>query len=135
MADSTKRRPGAPSKYKPAFKEEIVSLMAQGFSLTAAASDIGVHRDTVYHWEATIPEFSDAIKLARGKRQMFLERRLYSAKAGHVVTSSIFALKNAAPKDWSDKQEVDHSSSDGSMTPTAFILAPLKVADDDPGED
>ena len=48
------------------------------------------------------------MQLARAKRQLFLERRLLSAKTAPIVNSSIFALKNAAPDDWRDKQEIEH---------------------------
>lgn len=102
MADT-----GRPTKYDADKASEIVALMAAGLSLTAAAADLNVHRDTLYEWEKQHPEFSDAIKLARGKRQSFLEKRLLGAVDGPTVTSSIFALKNAAPDDWRDKQEVE----------------------------
>lgn len=103
---SAKNKGGRPSKYSPAYCNEIIELMGQGLSLTAAAAEIGIHRDTVYDWEKEIPEFSDAIKLARGKRTLKLERDLLSAPDGPTVTSRIFALKNAAPDEWRDKQEV-----------------------------
>lgn len=93
----------------PTLAEEILSLMAEGLSLAAAAADLGVHRQRVYEWEASNPDFADTIKLARSKRQLFLERRLLKADTGPVVTSSIFALKNAAGEDWRDKQEVETS--------------------------
>ena len=96
-----------PSEYKEHFGQEIIGLMATGLSLTAAAADLGFHRDTMYDWGKKFPEFSDALKMGRAKRQLFLERRLLDARAAPVVTSSIFALKNAAPDDWRDKHEVD----------------------------
>jgi hypothetical protein len=99
---------GRPSKYDPAFGDRIIELMSEGLSLTAAAAELNVHRDTVYEWASAHPAFSDSKKLASGKRQLFLERRLLSATEGPVVTSSIFALKNAAPDDWRDKAEVEH---------------------------
>lgn len=98
---------GRPTELKPGYGEEILSLMAEGLSLAAAAAELGIHRQRVYDWEAHHPEFADTIKLARSKRQLFLERRLLSAKEGPIVTSSIFALKNAAGDDWRDKQEVE----------------------------
>lgn len=98
---------GRPTDYNPAYAEEILQGMAQGLSLAAAAAELGIHRQRVYEWEERHPEFADTIKLARSKRQLFLERRLLDAKDGPVVTSSIFALKNAAGDDWRDKQEVE----------------------------
>ena len=99
---------GRPTDFKPEYGEVILQAMAEGLSLTAAAAEIGIHRQRVYEWEEKHPEFADAIRLARAKRQLFLERRLLGAKESPIVTSSIFALKNAAPDDWKDKHEVEH---------------------------
>lgn len=104
---------GRPTDFKPAMGDEILALMAQGFSLAAAASDLGIHRQRVYEWMDRHPEFADTVKLAQVKRQRFLENRLLTAEVGPVVTSTIFALKNAGPDDWRDKREVEHS---GEMT-------------------
>lgn len=98
---------GRPTLYKPNYGEGMISLMATGLSLTAAAAELGFHRDTIYAWEAAHPEFSDALKLARGKRVLSLERGLLEAKDGPTVTSRIFALKNADREEWRDKQDVE----------------------------
>lgn len=102
---------GRPTDYTPALGGEILALMAEGLSLTAAAAEVGIHRQRAYEWEERHPEFADAVKLGRAKRQLFLERKLIAAKDGPAVTSSIFALKNANPKDWRDKHELEHSGS------------------------
>ena len=104
---------GRPTDFKPQYAEEILQLMAEGLSLAAAAAELGIHRQRVYDWEANHPEFADTIKLARSKRQLFLERRLLKADSGPVVTSSIFALKNAAGDDWREKQEHELTGKDG----------------------
>jgi len=121
---------GRPSGYTWAMCSEVVNLMAEGLSLTAAMAELGFHRDTAYEWQQKHPEFSDAVKLGQAKRQLFLERRLMKADVGPVVTSTIFALKNTGTGDWRDKQELDHTSSDGSMTPVRIELVPLAPADD-----
>lgn len=120
---------GRPTDFKKAYGDEILSLMAGGLSLAASAAELGFHRQRVYEWMERHPEFADTVKLAQVKRQLFLERRLLSADSGPVVTSTIFALKNAGPEDWREKQEVDHKSSDGSMTPTRIELVALKAND------
>lgn len=97
---------GRPTDFKETYGEEILSLMASGLSLAAAAAELGIHRQRVYDWLKIHPEFADTIRLAQVKRQLFLERRLLGAEAGPVVTSTIFALKNAGPDDWREK--VDH---------------------------
>lgn len=97
---------GRPSEYKPGYGDEIIALMATGLSLTAAAADLGFHRDTIYEWARQHAEFSDALKLARGKRVLQLEKELLSSEVGPKVTARIFALKNADPEEWRDKHEV-----------------------------
>lgn len=100
---------GRPTDYTPELGDRILDLMSEGLSLAAAAAECDVHRRRVYDWEAKHPEFAELVQLGRSKRQMFLERRLIRATEGPVVTSSIFALKNAGQGDWRDKQEVEHS--------------------------
>lgn len=100
---------GRPTDYTKTMGEEILTLMASGLSLAAAAAELGIHRQRVYEWVERHPEFADTVKLAQAKRQLFLERRLLSADVGPVVTSTIFALKNTNHEDWRDKREVEHS--------------------------
>lgn len=100
---------GRPSSYKPAFCREVVNLMAGGLSLTAAGAELGFAKQTMHNWMDAHPEFMDAVKIGQAKRQLFLERRLFSADQGPVVTSSIFALKNTGTGDWRDRQEIEHS--------------------------
>lgn len=102
-------RTGRPTDYTPSLGGEILELMASGLSLAAAAAEIGIHRQRVYEWVEKHPDFADTVKLAQSKRQLFLERRLLSAEASPVVTSTIFALKNTNHEDWRDKREVEHS--------------------------
>ena len=99
---------GRPTIFEPEFGDQILALMTQGLSLTAAAAEMNVHRQRVYEWTERHPEFADAVKLAQAKRQLFLERRLLEADSSPLVTSTIFALKNASPDDWKDKHEVQH---------------------------
>jgi hypothetical protein len=40
---------------------------------------------------------------------MALEKTLIAGETGPKVTGHIFALKNADPDGWKDKQEVEHS--------------------------
>ena len=114
---------GRPTDFKEGYGEVILQLMAEGLSLAAAAAELGIHRQRVYEWVEKHPAFADTINLAKSKRQLFLERRLLSADAGPVVTSTIFALKNAAGEDWRDKQEHEHTGKNG---------APIEIEDKTP---
>jgi len=100
---------GRPSKYDPAFCDDVINVMATGLSLTAFAGDIGVHRGTINEWMATHPEFSEAVRVAKAKRTASLEKGMLGAESGPAVTARMFALKNADPEEWREKQHVEHS--------------------------
>lgn len=104
--------------------------MTEGLSLAAAAAECDIYRQRVYDWAERHPEFSDTIKLAMAKRQNFLERRLLSADSGPVVTSSIFALKNAGPEDWRDKTEVEHGGNTALIDALTRGIDRMKRLDD-----
>lgn len=115
---------GRPSKYDPAFCEQVVPFMADGYSVAALAGHLGVAVSTVYLWMEEHQEFSDAVKDGQAAAALWWENRLRkNAETGDGnATSCIFGLKNRAPKEWRDRKEVDHSSEDGSMTPTTIII-------------
>lgn len=116
---------GRPSKYDPSLGDEVENLMRQGYSKTAAAGHIGISRDTLLEWTSQYPEFSGAVRRGEAARTLKLETDLLAATSGPMVTSRIFALKNAAPDEWKDKREVDNTSSDGSMTPVSIDYSKL----------
>lgn len=83
--------------------------MATGLSLTAFAGEIGVARSTINEWIDNYPEFSEAVRVAKAKRTLALERGMLTAENGPAVTARMFALKNADPEEWRDKRELQHS--------------------------
>lgn len=127
MSRAEKRSRGRPTDFRDSFGDEILSLMATGLSLVAAAAELGFHRQRVYEWVEKHPEFADTVKLAKAKRQLFLERRLLAEDAGPKVTATIFALKNAAPEDWRDKQEHELTGKDGGPIETADVTDDMRA--------
>ena len=103
---------GRPTKYRPEYCQQVKDFMATGKSLTAYAGYIDVSRETVYEWERSIPAFSDAVKTARAKRVNALEDDLLQME-GSKITARIFALKNACPDEWREKQQVEHTDPSG----------------------
>ena len=103
---------GRPTKYDPAYCDEVVQHCATGASLTSFAAEIDVCRDTISEWQSVHPEFSAAVKRAKAKCAAWWERQ---ARTGASIggdgnpTLCIFGLKNMAPDDWREKQEVQHS--------------------------
>jgi hypothetical protein len=112
VANRVVNKGGQPTKYRPAYIDEVKDFMGQGYSISAFAGHVGVSRETVYEWERTIPEFAEALDIARGKRVAELEKGLLKeSQAGPAVTARIFALKNACPAEWRDR--VEHTGADG----------------------
>lgn len=87
------------------------------------AFSIGVHRATLVDWMHRHPEFLDAIKKAEDlQKDILIQNGLIQS---YDKTFAIFVAKNVT--DMSDKKELDHTSSDGSMTPnpsTIELVAP-----------
>jgi transposase len=100
---------GRPSKYKPAYCDEVIAAGDEGLSLLAFAGIIGVGRTSITRWKDEHPEFAAACEVHQAKRSLALEKDLLKAESGPSVTSRIFALKNAAPEEWKDKQDFEHS--------------------------
>lgn len=71
-------------------------------------------KEGFYHYQ-TYPEFGDSVKRARLLVEYEYEKRL---NGGSRPTGPIFALKNMG---WRDNQQVDHVSTDGSMTPKESV--------------
>ena len=110
---------GRPTKYRDEYCEQIIIHMSDGASMTSFAAEIGVARSTLNEWATHNPEFSEAIKIAKAKCAAWWERLGRSGAQGGEVnpTLVIFGLKNMAADDWRDKQDIAHTSPDGSMSP------------------
>jgi hypothetical protein len=118
---------GRPSKYDPSYCQAVIEAGKQGFSLTAFAGSIGVCRDTISEWMKVHDEFSVAVKHHAAARTYSLEGDLLQAETGPRVTSRIFALKNAAPYEWRDKQDLELTGKDGGPIETKE-LSSLEMA-------
>ena len=96
--------------------------MALGYSKMAAAGNVGVCYQTLKNWTQEHPEFFAAVKRGEAKRTQILEEGLLSAETGPQVTSRIFALKNAAPDEWRDKQHTEMTGPDGGPISTQLTI-------------
>lgn len=102
---------GRPSDYDPAFCEEAIAFLADGYSLAALAGEIGVARSTIYKWVDEHPEFSDAVKRGQAKAVLWWEKanRNLAMTGDGNATACVFGLKNRAADEWRDKIETEHS--------------------------
>jgi hypothetical protein len=109
-----KKMPGGrPTKYDPRYCEEVLEAARGGYSLTAFAGMLEVARSTINEWIDNHPEFSEACKKHGAVRTQALEEGLLNTDIGARITARIFALKNAAPEEWQDRRQHEHSGPNG----------------------
>lgn len=99
---------GRPNEYDPAYCDQVLEFMSQGYSLTAFAGSIRKARQTVYRWMREHAAFSDAVTRAQACRVTALETKLLRSRKGAETTAAIFALRNADPTEWKDVRSVKH---------------------------
>lgn len=121
IAAATPHPGGRPSKYDPAYCDQVIECLEQGASLTSFAAAIGVARSTINEWMKAHPEFSDACARAKAKCAAWWEDRGRSiALTGGgpgAATMAKFGMINMGSEDWKESSHLDHTSSDGSMSP------------------
>lgn len=113
---------GRPHKYLPEYPDMLIEHMSKGFSYESFAGLVSVHKSTIYEWETSFEEFSDAKKIAFEKSRLFWEKQgiegLYNTSTydpetkvstSRSLNSSvyIFNMKNRFPTEWREKQEID----------------------------
>jgi hypothetical protein len=112
---------GRPSLYDPAYCDAVVEHMADGSSLTSFAASVSVSRRTINEWMDAHPEFSQACARAKALCATWWEKqgRTIAVAGGGpgAATMVMFGMKNMGAEDWKDASQIDHRSSDGSMTP------------------
>ena len=146
---------GRPTEYKADYAKQVKKLAELGATDQEVADFFEIDVRTVYRWKHDHDEFCQALKVGKDVADDRVERSLYqkaigyeqeevkifmpggaekpvyapfTAKVAPDTTAAIFWLKNRRGGDWRDKQEIDNTSSDGSMTPPALIV--LEAVDD-----
>ena len=114
-----------PTDYKPEliakayeYLENYAELGDVVPTVAGMACEIGVSRETIYAWgkDEDKPEFSDILT----RVQQAQERKLVSGGLGGAFNPAITKMM-LTKHGYSDKQELDHTSSDGSMRPTVLV--------------
>lgn len=148
-----KRPVGRPTSYKPEYCEQAYKLCLLGADDKRIADFFDVAESTLNNWKIEYPEFMESLKAGKEGADAAIAASLYHRAKGYSheavkifndqgrplevpytehyppdTTAAIFWLKNRQPKQWRDKQEVDHQSSDGSMTPQPAMTITADVA-------
>ena len=108
---------GRPSLYTPSLGLKLITAMATGLSLEAAAAKIGVGARTLFSWQNQHEEFPQAIQEGRQRALLFWEEQAISMAKGAPGNAQLvmLALKNRsrAASGWHDAQRLEHTGTDG----------------------
>jgi len=116
---------GRPTDYLPEYCDLLVQRAAEGASLTEFCAEVGICRQTLHNWKDRHSEFLDAYTRAGIVGQAYWEKWLRTegmmdSKANAPLVKLYFANRFG----WSDKQDLQHTSPDGSMSPTRIEIVP-----------
>lgn len=100
------------------FWKDVCDHISQGYSMKSYPR---ADEDTIYSYSKKFPEDCPIAELDEAKRKscLFWEKIGLAGATGKVdgfnAASWIFNMKNRFK--WTDRQEIDHKSKDGSMSP------------------
>ncbi len=122
---------GRPTKRTAVDLAHVKQLAREGKTLSQIAGLLGVSTSTLCLWKKEHAEFSESLNEGKAVSDDNVERSLYERATGYecsedkvtatgeVVTvrkkfppdvvAAIFWLKNRRPKEWRDKQEIEHT--------------------------
>lgn len=121
---ATKTKMGRPSKFAESLAKAKEYLMG-GYetvgdvvpSVAGLACYLGVSRKTVYEWVKESTDLSDTLEGILAMQENKLINKGLNGDFNPTITKLMLANHG-----YSEKQEVDHKSSDNSMSPTKIVL-------------
>ncbi len=95
-------------------------------TVAGLSCELGICRETVYAWAADEdkPEFSDIVKQLMARQ----ERKLSNGSLSNLLNPMIAKLM-LSKHGYSEKQDINHQSIDGSMSPKAYTPEQYKAAE------
>jgi hypothetical protein len=113
-----KRAVGRPPTYRPEMCQQVIDVMAQGYSLMGAAAQMNISVPSIYRWMDEHPEFQEAVTDGHARSAAYWEQRLRGVSEGEPgnATAILFGLRNRSksPLGWHhDTQRVEHTGADG----------------------
>ena len=126
---------GRPTKYKKEYNEQVYKLCLLGATDKQLADFFNVDESTINRWKESEPEFCESLKSGKEEADATIAQSLYNRAKGYVApdiitatfngqitdiqkvekhyppdtTAAIFWLKNRQPRQWRDKQDIEHS--------------------------
>lgn len=151
MSENIEMR-GRPTLYKEEYADQAYKLCLLGATDAEMADFFQIAESTLNLWKQAQPIFMESI--TRGKlladaevaEKLFHRAKGYSHDAVKIFNDSgremvvpytehyppdtqaaSLWLRNRQPKKWRDKQEIDHTSQDGSMSPVKIEIVPVSA--------
>lgn len=146
-----KNKGGRPVKYKTEYVKQVEKLCILGATNEEIADFFEVHVDTIHDWRKRYPTFSDAIKRGKLIADAEVGDKLFKRATGYEhpdldirviknkivktrlikhyppdTAAAIFWLKNRRPKEWREKQEIDHTTKGEKITPPTVTKEELQ---------
>lgn len=109
---SEDKKKGRPSLKTPETVELILKKVSEGLPLVHAFNLAGIGESTGYEWIEKDPIFRRQIASSKSEAVQKLMRMVVTDKGGAWKL-----LKNVDPENFKETQHVDHSSTDGTMSP------------------
>lgn len=109
---------GRPSVMTSEKEAEILAILTMGGSRNIAADYVGIGRGTLHECIERDRSFSERIKKAESECQRLHLERLHLAEPWQA---SAWMLERKWPDEFGRRDRVDHTSSDGSMTPKSAL--------------
>lgn len=121
---------GRPNKYNPDLQAQADAYVLNWMEFDVLPSRVGlccylgIAKSTSYEWEAIYPKFSDTCKAVDALQERTALNKGISGEFNSQITKLVLANHG-----YSDRQAIDHQSTDGSMSPTRIEI----VGPDDNG--
>lgn len=103
----------------------------EGAINTEIAHNLGISETTFYDYQATYPEFKQAVRRGKEVVDYMVERALLNQALGGNITAQIFWLKNRKPADWLEINHIDASL----MIDSPRLIYDIPSFKDDNGND
>lgn len=116
---------GRPTDYRPEFCQKMQDALAEGWSMAAAAWQLGVSERTAYTWMELHPEFLQAVTLGKSGQSFYWEGISRTAQTPTEQRKAEFMLERMHRKQFGARQEL--TGKDGG--PLELLVGDMSDAD------